>query len=103
LIRHHRQIKKSPSFVVGVFLVEGYPIFLAFAQDRFSRNASITRVIAGCLGSSPSPNSAGAIGAVAMFRHQTLKPEFAFFPEQLWPDLALLKIRYKDAIRPAGQ
>jgi hypothetical protein len=61
--------------------------------------------MAGCFGffTYPIRRCAGAIGAVTVFRHQTFKPEFAGFPKQLWSDLALLKVRYEDAIRTAGQ
>jgi hypothetical protein len=47
--------------------------------------------------------SAGAIGALAVFRDQAFEPHHAGMPEHVSADLALLEIAQEDAIDPPSQ
>jgi hypothetical protein len=49
----------------------------------------------------PVRRSAGAIGAIAMLRYQTLESELSSLAEQVRSDLALFKRRDEDTVGPA--
>src|SRR5207245_4055208 len=51
----------------------------------------------------PVRRGAGAIGPLAMFRYQALKPEIAGLPEQVRADLALFELANANPLRPPCQ